>query len=188
MVRSRNRYDDAASKKLFRKYALKGGKGARAAMTQLQYRAFLKRFDKRKWATCKKRRNAVLAESARPGRQPLYTTEQLRRALQHGTTMVWPKLKRKRRAAAKRWHPVSRNPKHLAARAREALSEAAWALHIRPAHPKVLANKFVMSPKFVRSKVRDSADKQVRTIWNKLVNAVENTEGLYRQYKANGQL
>jgi hypothetical protein len=187
-VRRRNRYDDQATKKMFRKYALKGGKGARAAMTRRQYRAFLKRFDRSKWATLKKPRNGVLPESARPGRQPLYTLTQLREALESSAKKVWPFLVRKRRAATKRWHPVSKNPKHLAARAREALSETAWSLGMRPAHPKVLVSRYTMSSEYVRTKVRDSDDQQVRSLWKELVTAVENTEVQYRIYKATGRL
>ena len=147
-------------------------------MTRWQYRAFLKRFDRSKWATLKKRRNSLLPESARSGRQPLYTIPQLREALESS----------KRRAATKRWHPVSKNPKHLAARAREALSETAWTLGMRPAHPKVLVSRYVMSSEYVRTKVRDSDDKQVRSLWKELVTAVENTEVQYRIYKATGRL
>ena len=187
-MRRRRRYDDGVSQKLFTKFALVGGKGARAAMPRLQYRAFLKRFNRSKWTTLKKRAGGLLPGTARPGRRALYTTAQLRQALKYGKKMVWPKLKRRRRAAAKRWHPVSKNPKHLAARAREALSEAAWTLNIRPAHPKVLVNKYTMSSEFVRAKVRDSPDQKVQDLWKKLVKAVENTEGLYRYYKATGKL
>ena len=45
-----------------------------------------------------------------------------------------------------------------------------------------------MSSKFVRAKVRDSPDQKVQDLWKKLVKAVENTEGLYRYYKATGKL
>ena len=187
-LRRRRRYGDGVSKKLFSKFALVGGKGARAAMSRLQYRAFLKRFNRSKWATLKKRAGGLLPDTARPGRRPLYTTAQLREALKYGKQMVWPWLVRRRRAAAKRWHPVSKNPKHLAASAREALSEAAWTLNIRPAHQKLLVNKFTMSSEFVRAKVRDSPDQEVRDLWKKLLEAVENTERLYRYYKATGKL
>jgi hypothetical protein len=45
-----------------------------------------------------------------------------------------------------------------------------------------------MSSEYVRTKVRDSDDKQVRSLWKKLVTAVENTEGQYRLYKDTGRL
>lgn len=157
-------------------------------MSRPQYRAFLKRFDRSKWATLKKSRNGLLPETARPGRRALYTIPQLRQALKYAKNMVWPKLVRKRRSAVKRWHPVSKNPKHLAARAREALSEAAWSLNIRPAHPKVLVRKYNMPREYVRTKVRDSSDKKVRDLWKKLLEAVENTERVYRYLKATGKL
>ena len=56
------------------------------------------------------------------------------------------------------------------------------------AHPKVVVNKYTMSSEFVRAKVRDSPDQKVQDLWKKLVKAVENTEGLYRYYKATGKL
>jgi len=51
-----------------------------------------------------------------------------------------------------------------------------------------LVNKYTMSSEFVRAKVRDSPDQKVQDLWKKLVKAVENTEGLYRYYKATGKL
>ncbi len=55
-------------------------------------------------------------------------------------------------------------------------------------HPKVLVNRHTMSSEYVRTKVRDSDDQQVRSLWKELVTAVENTELQYRIYKAAGRL
>ena len=59
---------------------------------------------------------------------------------------------------------------------------------MRPAHPKVLVSRYTMSSEYVRTKVRDSDDQQVRSLWKELVTAVENTEVQYRIYKATGRL
>ena len=154
-------------------------------MTRWQYRAFLKRFDRSKWATLKKRRNSLLPESARSGRQPLYTIPQLREALESSAKKVWPLSARD----ARQPNGGTRSAKiRNTSRSREALSETAWTLGMRPAHPKVLVSRYVMSSEYVRTKVRDSDDKQVRSLWKKLVTAVENTEGQYRLYKDTGRL
>ena len=186
MVRAR--YDDEDSIKEFRRYALKGGKGAFKALSWPRYVAFRRRFHKGKWKTQRRRgKSEVLPEHARPGRRPLYSVKQLERILERAKNLI-AGPRNKRRTTVKAWHPVSKAPKHLSAVAREAFAEAAWRLRIRPAHLKAQRGPYTPSCYYLRKKVKGSSCKHVRRLWSKLVDAVKDNEITYRKYKHEGAL
>jgi hypothetical protein len=193
----RRNYSTAKWQTRFKNLAKAGGKGAHKTLDRPAYSAFWRRFPRSAWKLENKRkkrgrkrnmkrrkgrRTRVTETTATPSWKQLYAFTEINTILQKAQAMV--------RANLKKWAPVSRNPNHIQARAREAFDEAAYQEAINPSHLKArLPKRYAVSNTWFAQVVNQSfmskgnpkpmgknMKKDMKRLYNELKAVVEEAE------------
>ena len=200
----RRDYSSAYWQNRFNPLVKAGGKGAHEELDRPGYSAFWRRFrpgawkleskrkrkakkkrkrvKKKKKRKKKERKTKVIAATAKPSWKQLYSFTEVNDILEEATKVV--------KEDPENWTPVSRNPNHIQARAREAFAEGAYKKGINPSHLKALSPKrYTVSNKWFAQVVNQTftskgvtkpmgknAKALMQTRYNELKTAVEAAE------------